>query len=121
MVDFNESVFLQLISHFTGSETVYRHSFMSMIRYTEGAKFVAERCGAYWLLDEIAVAQAMPNVVREEFQLWMLTVNDKVGVLTCEDGNLNTVFKKKIEFTSFPMREFKLYFCGNTIMLPSEY
>ena len=42
---------------FTGSENWYRHGLIRNVLYTEGAKFVAEGGGAYWLLDEIALIQ----------------------------------------------------------------
>ena len=43
--------------------------------YTEGAKFVADAGGAYWLLDAIAICQQLePRVKAEEFQVWKLTV-----------------------------------------------
>ena len=40
---------------------------------------------------------------------------------TCDDGNGNTVFTKKIEYTDFPLDEITLYFANNIIHLPSEY
>ena len=40
------------LSQFTGSENWYRHSLNREILYTEGALYVADAGGAYWLLDE---------------------------------------------------------------------
>jgi hypothetical protein len=80
---------------FTGSETWYRHGLVRTISYTDGAKYVADKGGAYWLLDEIALAQRFsPTVKSEPFQVWKLTVSDSGGVLACEDGNGNVVFTK---------------------------
>jgi hypothetical protein len=46
------------------------------ITFTDGAKYVADDAGAYWLLDEIALAQRYEKKVSgEEFQVWKLTVN----------------------------------------------
>lgn len=108
---------------FTGSEHWYRHSLIRTILYTDGAQFVAEQGGAYWLLDEIAFAQkGNPAVAAEEFQLWKLTVNpDQTGLLVCEDGNGNAVYTKPLDYTDFPLAEIKLYFTNNVILLPSEY
>ena len=63
------------------------------------------------------------RVAAEEFQLWKLAVNldQHTGVLTCDDGNGNIVYSKRIPFTDFPLQEISLYFCNNTILLPSEY
>ena len=62
------------LQQFTGSETWYRHTLVRDVLYTDGAQFLAERAGAYWLLDEIALAQrASPKVAAEAFQVWTLT------------------------------------------------
>ncbi|MGH9614266.1 MAG: DUF6876 family protein [Bryobacteraceae bacterium] len=108
---------------FTGSENWYRHSLNRAVLFTDGAQYVAERGGAYWLLDAIAIAQAhVKAVAAEEFQVWTLKVNsDPSAVLTCEDGNGNAVYQQKLEFTDFPLPEMKLYYCNNVIHLPSEY
>ena len=112
------------LRQFTGSEQWYRHGINRSVLFTDGAKYVADTGGAYWLLDEIALAQRHnKRVAGEEFQLWKLAVNldQHTAMLTCDDGNGNIVFRKKIEFTDFPLEEISLYFCNNTILLPSEY
>jgi hypothetical protein len=92
------------------------------ILFTDGAKYVADAAGAYWLLDEIALAQRFVKAVAaEEFQAWKLTVNpDSTAALTCEDGNYDVVFTKRIPFTDFPPEGITLWFENNTIYLPSE-
>src|SRR5271169_754414 len=92
------------MSQFHGSENWYRHGLVRSILFTDGAKYVADTAGAYWLLDEIALAQKFePAVQGEEFQVWKLTVQpDSTATLTCEDGNDHTVFTKAIPFTDFP-------------------
>jgi hypothetical protein len=111
------------LSRFTGSENWYRHGLVRDVLFTDGAKYVADAGGAYWLLDEIALAQRCDKrVAAEEFQLWKLTVeHDNTATLTCDDGNGNIVFSKRIAFTDFPLPEIALYFTNNTILLPSEY
>ena len=111
------------LQQFTGSETWYRHALVRDVLYTDGAQFLAERAGAYWLLDEIALAQrASPKVAAEAFQVWTLTVaDDASAMLTCGDGNGETVLAKPIAFTDFPLNKVTLYFCNQTILLPSEY
>ena len=78
---------------FTGSEHWYRHAMVRDILYTDGVKYVAETGGAYWLLDEIALAQRFDKLIAaEEFQLWKLKVNpDHSATLICEDGDCRTV------------------------------
>ncbi len=111
------------LKQFTGSESFYRHAINRRVVYTEGAQFVAETGGAYWLLDEIAIIQPYDaRVAAEEFQVWKLAVrSDRTATLTCEDGNDNVVFTKEIEFTDFPLDEITLWFANNTIYLPGEH
>jgi hypothetical protein len=111
------------LSRFTGSEHWYRHGLVRSILFTDGAKYVADEGGAYWLLDEIALAQRGEKAVAaEEFQVWTLRVNaDRTATLTCEDGNDHTVFEKAIPFTDFPADEMTLWFENSTIYLPSEH
>ena len=111
------------LAQFTGSENWYRHGINRRVLFTDGAKYVADQAGAYWLLDEIAIIQPYNlRVAAEEFQVWKLTVNaDQTAVLTCEDGNDNVVYTKKIEYTDFPPDGITLYFTNNTILLPREY
>ncbi len=111
------------LAHFTGSEHWYRHALVRKVVYTDGAKYVADTGGAYWLIDEIAFAQSVPAVAAEEFQVWKLSVDlaAMTAVLTCDDGNDRVVFTKHIEFTDFPLAEISLYFIDNTILLTGEY
>jgi len=108
---------------FTGSEQWYRHGIVRDVLFTDGAKYVADQAEAYWLLDEIALAQRYEKrVADEEFQHWKLTVNaDHTATLTCDDGNDNIVYSKEIEYTDFPLDEIRLYYAGKTILLPSEH
>jgi len=112
------------LDQFIGSEEFFRHQ-LGMV-YTQGVHFLAEQAGAFWLID--AIASHQPSLRRnsrlKDFQLWTLTVNaaENSAVLTCqEDSDLPAVVTQDIEFTDFPMPEIKLYVCGRTIMLRSEY
>lgn len=61
-------------------------------------------------------------VRKEEFQLWILTVGkDAAGELICDDGNGKIVYKQVLDYTDFPEPGIRLYFCNETIVLPSEY
>ena len=114
----------EVLRQFTGSEHWYRGCINRRVLFTDGAKHVADNGGAYWLLDEIALAQLhVKAVAAEGFQVWTLKADivRHTGTLTCEDGNGNNVFTKAIEFTDFPIPEITLWFADNTIFLPSEY
>jgi hypothetical protein len=112
----------EIMRQFHGSEHWYRHGLIRTIVFTDGAKYVGDAAGAYWLLDEIALAQRyIKAVAAEEFQIWKLTVNpNSTATLACEDGNDKVVFSKAIEFTDFPPEGITLWFQNNTIYLPSE-
>lgn len=110
------------LRQFTGTEHYYRHQLNRRVVYTDGVKYMAEKGGAYWLIDEIALAQAYtPEVKAQPFQHWTLKVKDNTGVLSCGDGNGRTVFAKNIEFTDFPLDEIAFYYTDSVIMLTHEY
>lgn len=110
------------LSQFTGTEQWYRHTLNRHMLYTDGARHVAEAGGAYWLLDEIVLAQRFSHTVaREAFQLWTLHVSaDRSATLSCDDGNGIIVYTKAIPFTDFPLPTIALYFENNVICLPAE-
>jgi len=111
------------LAEFTGTEQWYRHTMVKNTLYTDGIKYVAERAGAYWLIDEIAFKQNHPLVKNEEFQVWTLRVDQQqaTAILTCDDGNGRIVFTKNIGYTDFPLEKIKIYFTDNVILLPGEY
>jgi hypothetical protein len=110
------------LRQFTGSTYWYRHGLVRSVVYTEGVQFMAEKAGAYWLIDEIAIAQAFEQRVKaEEFQVWKLNVINSTATLSCEDGNGRAVFSKHIDFTDFPLDAIELWVEANVILLPSEH
>lgn len=122
MAETNRRLDPAIMAGFIGSETFYRHGLVRSICFTEGAKYVADAAGAYWLLDELATNQLRPKIRREEFQVWKLIVDadHQSAVLICEDGNDNEVWRKAIEFTDFPGEGITLYLENNVICLPRE-
>ena len=117
----------QALPQFTGTTHWFQWSRLTDLTCTDGAKYLAEEAGAYWLLDAVASHQnalVIQDLQRlQEFQIWTLTVKaDKSCCLTCaEDSDVAPVIVQDIEFTNFPLKEIKLYVCGNVILLPSEY
>jgi hypothetical protein len=111
------------LDQFTGSETWYRHALNPRVLFTDGAKYVADQAGAYWLLDTIALCQRYEKrVAAETFQVWTLKVReDRTASLTCEDGNYRVVHTQPLAFTDFPLDEITLWFANNVIYLPSEH
>ena len=109
---------------FTGTSTYYQHSLG--VQYTDGVYFLAERGGAYWLIDAIASWQGDPRVSRDpmlrQIQFWKLTVNDdQSALLVCERDEGDVAVSQEIPFTDFPLSEVKLYLQNGVVLLPSEY
>lgn len=127
---------------FSGTEEWHHHPglFRLPILLTDGAKFVAEKCGpddthgAYWLMDVIASYQGEKYLARHEFQTWKLTIHlpgesnaSRRGTVTCFDGNKQLV-RQEIGHTDFILDDgITLYAsvegdpCSLIILLPSEY
>lgn len=108
---------------FTGTESYYRFGLTPDV-LTDGARYVAEKAGAYWLMDEIVL-----NLRQLHYSDWFavatLKVSDGSAVLTIDDGNDNVIFTKDIPYTDFPDPEIKLFAARQdnfwVLMVPSEY
>jgi hypothetical protein len=119
------------LQQFTGSEQNIRHSMNRHLVFTEGVDYVRKNAGAFWLIDDIAIANAHESQLKnEEFQSWTLVKHaNNVASLMATDGNNNILYAKKIDYTDFPLDEIKFYVVstedfgvGNKmLMLPSEY
>lgn len=110
------------LRHFTGSETFYRHSLFRGFVYTEGVQYLAEKAGAYWLLDHIFANQALDVLKDQPFQVWKITVNqDESARISVEDGNDKELAFFPLSYTDFPLEECSLWLVDKTLLLPSEY
>jgi hypothetical protein len=114
------------LNNFSGTENYYR--IMTDAVITDGAKFIADKGGAYWLIT--AIASYLPKFTQKEtFIVATLqvtrTANACTALLKLDDGNDNVLAEQFIEYTDFPLDEFKLYACYNgdmwVLMLPKEY
>ena len=123
----NKQEILNGLSDFYGTEQYYKHPFTGVL-FTDGIRYMAESCGAFWLIDEIAFAQRLPKIRNDdklqEIQFWTLTVKDKSAVLTCERDEGDVAYRKTIDYTDFPLDEIKVWieFGEKPVMLlPSEH
>ena len=114
------------LNNFSGTERYYRITPDTVI--TDGAKFVADKGGAYWLMT--AIASYLPEFTQKEtFIVANLTVSRSesscTALLKLDDGNDNILATQFIEYTDFELDEIKLYACYNgdmwVIMIPREY
>lgn len=122
------------LRQFTGDLERFRHPFARKVIYTPGVQFVAERGGAYWLIDEIASAIAAASFTRActedprigEMHFWTLTVSDKSGELTARaDSDVEPFYTKRIEYTDFSLEKIDIWAAYDgvhwTLYLPSEH
>lgn len=115
------------LRQFIGSITFTRYSpLFPNVVLTEGAEYLADECGAYWLMDMIA--SHLPSLpVDEYWGVVILTVDNGKGLFTLADDSPATkVYAMQgINYTDFPLDEIKLYVSYDgefwCVMLPSEY
>lgn len=124
----NATELKQALSGFHGTEKWHRWSILApKCLLTDGAKYLADHAGAYWLMDIIASWQRRLIQNEEYFQVWQIKTTDGSAVLTCSDGNYNQLVHQDIPSTDFPLVSCKLYasfdFDGDytIIFLPTEY
>lgn len=129
------------LEQFTGTAAYHALSVLfPRVVISDGAKYLAEKAGAFWLLEAIAsyqpeIGKAPHADMLKQMQFWKLKVNaDKSCVLTCvPDSGYAPSITQNISCTDFPLSEITLY-CSPTewlsnngpvtgvlIYLPSEY
>ena len=103
---------------FTGTEHFYKH-WLGFV-YTDGVKAMADKYGAYWLIDVIASYQS--KLKKAEFQIWEIEASEgKAVVIMKEDTDRKPLVRQEIKYTTFPSGTFKLWLSNGTLLLPSEY
>jgi hypothetical protein len=111
------------LARFCGTDNLWRH-WTGRITYTDGVKHLAEKAGAFWLIDLVASHQTA-RLKQEEFQIWILAVDrDKspMAVATCQaDKGRPPLIRQEIEYTDFPLPSIKLWLVHCVLMLPNEY
>ena len=118
----NPNELIHELKQFTGTERFYKNPIYPLFVYTDGIKYLADRVGAYWLIDYIFSNQHDTKIKTEPFQVWKISVaENNQAAIRVEDGNKNLVRQFNIEFTDFPLQEFELWFTDRTLLLPSEY
>jgi hypothetical protein len=111
------------LGQFIGTTDWYRHPLFRGFTYTEGVRYVAQRAGAYWLVEAIFSHQLDKKAKAEAFQVWTLTRTPEGGAsLVMTDGDTETeIIRQDIEYTDFPLVTFSVYLTDQVLMLKSEY
>lgn len=109
------------LEQFTGTENRYAHPLFKSFTYTDGVRYMAQECNAYWLIDAILSHQGNVRLGRGGFQVWILTKDGTHWILYCEDGDNNRIIQQRIEFSDFPLQKMTIWLTDNVLLLPSEY
>ena len=117
------------LPNFYGSEQNFLYSpvLFPNVLLTEGALFIAEECGAYWLMDVISSHLPSIKAAGDTFAIARLAAwhNSALFSLTDDTPPNVTYATQAIEYTDFPLDEIKFYVSwdGNywVILLTSEW
>ena len=111
------------LSHFTGTEAYHRWSSIFPDVLTDGAKYLAEKAGAFWLMDIVGSVRA--KILAEGFATVQFFHEGDGGYVCITDGNGKPLHRQGIAYARLPLA-LKLFVqpCDENrlcIMLPSEY
>lgn len=105
---------------FTGTTQYHRLTSNSVL--TDGAKYLADQAGSYWLA--ILFASYLAQLT-DSFAVLKLRKVCSGAEVVIEGGNDNIHYQQRIDFTDFPLESITLFAGKNVkmwvIMLPSEY
>ena len=109
------------LAQFRRSEKNYSHPSQALA-YTAGVKFLAERCGLFWLIDVIAAWQwrALREPDLAVIRFWQLRPIGSRRVLLCMRDSESLVFALPVTEHPSQLDYVGLYVEFSVLMLPSE-
>ena len=107
------------LSRFSGTENIYWEPAGDFL-YTDGIKYMAEHCGAYWLLTD-GGTRSKALMERSPFVKIVITCDEEMAMVEYTDGNGGVLHESRYLCPNFPLQVFTMYFTGNTLLLPGEY
>lgn len=117
---------LSSLRNFNGTEAYHRWSVLFPDVLTDGAKYLAEKAGMFWLMDIVGSVRA--KILKEGFGNVKLTLTPSkphAAEVTIDDGNGRVFYKQNIQYTDCPFPSIGLFAAPMgerlVIMLPSEY
>lgn len=98
------------MAHATGTTGYLRHKVVPSQRLglllTDGAKYLAEGAGAWWLMDAIlSHAYTVLTERRDLVRVTLTVAEDRSATLTFHDGHGRTYQEQRIPHTDFPLTE----------------
>ena len=115
----------QIIAQHSG--TLGYHRLLGNYVGTDGIKAIANEGGLGWLIDIVVSGRLVPDVAREKFQFWKLTVDleRRRGLVVCTDGNDHRLYVQETHYVDTPIPEVTLYVVEERelmiVMLSREY
>ena len=113
------------LANFCGTEAY--HKYMPGMVLTDGALWLAQNAGCFWLMDIAWSVLGKPAVKASGFLAVKLkkTATTKGCTVRVEDGDENLLYSEKIGYTDFPFDEYTFFvqWGGDfwVAMLTSEY
>jgi hypothetical protein len=110
------------LKQFTGTLAYTKLNPNSLL--TDGALYLAETIGCYWLFD-LFYSHLVTQNYYENFACLKMYVSNSSALVRITNGNEVVLASETIEYTDFLLDEIVLFACLNrelwVMMLPSEY
>ena len=89
------------------------------VNLTDGVKYVSDN-GYGWLITD-CISVIKTKLKDQEFLVVKLVIEDSKAVMTIDDGNKNILYTQKYDYTDGKIKELKMYYRDNVLMLTGEY
>lgn len=111
----NKTEILENLSQFYGTQNYFRIS--PLLVLTDGAKYLAESCGAFWLFDILGSILTDKKIV-SYFKRYSpvpvrIKLDGKGGAVVSVGNEKKPIYSQKIESTDFPLDEYSFYVGDN--------
>ena len=118
------------LEYFTGTQEYHALGFpFANVVLTDGAKYLAEKAGAWWLMD--VIASHIPSIKNDYMAVAQLKVKGNEASFRLHDGDRGggerTWARQRIPYTDFPLESIMLFVERDhasgwwVILLPSEH
>ena len=107
------------LEQFTGTLAYHKLTLLPVLA-TDGVRYLVEKAGAFWLVDDIA-AVYITKKNEHPFIGVTVTSKDEKAVIKYTNGNYKTIHIQEYNYTDLPAGEYKLFITDGVLMLPSEY
>jgi len=122
-----ETEILNHLANFNGTENYFKIPFSSWV-YTDGIQSLIQKCKCHWLISDMGIELDLNPRLKAKikdinFLILRIEVSeDNTALLTLrEDSNEPTIWKKKLDYTNFPLRDYEFYLIDKVMLLKGEY